>query len=245
MYYVYEFYIIDTNEIIYVGKGKGRRYKVKSQRNQLLTEMLKRFKCDSRIVKTFDNEKEAYNFEYDYIKIMKSKGKCVCNIYNGGAGGSGEYWTDELRQEYSKKNVMKSEKQRERMRKHNPMKNPEIAAKTNALKRKPVIVGDVEYPSVKIACQTLNVTSEAIASWCKKGINRKGEKCHYKGQEQVIFKDKRYNKGGCRPLIYGETYYESPIDLALELNCSVYKIYRWIKKEVSDDGIVCKYIDNK
>lgn len=29
MFYVYEWYIVDTGEIIYVGKGKGNRYKVR------------------------------------------------------------------------------------------------------------------------------------------------------------------------------------------------------------------------
>ena len=26
-YYVYEWFIVDTNEVFYVGKGKGNRYK--------------------------------------------------------------------------------------------------------------------------------------------------------------------------------------------------------------------------
>ena len=111
MYYVYEFFIVETNEIIYVGKGKGKRYRVVSQRNSLLTYILKHYKCDSRIVKTFQNEKDAYMFEYEYINTLKEKGLCICNIYCGGAGGSGEYWTDELREEYSINNVMKDENQ--------------------------------------------------------------------------------------------------------------------------------------
>ena len=242
MYYVYEFYIIDTGEIIYAGKGKGGRYKRKCQRNRLLTEMLKKFSCDSRIIKIFDNEKDAFNFEYEYIKKLKLKGECVCNIYNGGAGGSGEYWTDELREQYSKYNVMKSETQRKRMREHNPMSNPEIAEKTNSKKRKPVIVGDKEYISIKEARKELNATYESIILWCKKGQNAKGEICYFKGQNPTEFKDKRYNKGSCKPFIYADKYYECAIDLANELNCSVYKIYRWLKKGHCPNGTQCKYI---
>ena len=100
MYYVYEFYIVETNEIIYVGKGKGDRYKVKYHRNKLLTEKLNTYNCDSRIIKYFDNEKDAFMYEYEYIKLLKEQGLCSCNIYPGGAGGSGEYWTDELRKGY-------------------------------------------------------------------------------------------------------------------------------------------------
>lgn len=245
MYYVYEFYIIETNEIIYAGKGKGNRYKVRTGRNKLLTEMLKRFKCNSRIVKMFESEKEAFEYEYDYIKTQKAKGQCVCNIHSGGAGGSGEYWTDELKKEYSENNVMKSAKQRKRMREHNPMSNPDVAEKTNSQKRKPVIIGDKEYISIKEAKEKLNVTYESIILWCKKGINAKGEKCHFKGQEQVIFKDKRYNKGSCKLLIYKNKYYECAIDLAEELKCSKYKIYHWLQKGQSPDGTPCKYIMNK
>ena len=242
MYYVYEFYIIDTNEIIYAGKGKGNRYKVRNQRNRLLKNMLTRYNCDSRIIKTFTNEKDAFDYEYDYIKEMKLKGQCVCNIHNGGAGGSGEYWTEELREEYSKNNVMKSEKQRQRMREHNPMSNPEIAEKANGQKRKPVIIGNKEYASIKDAKNELNVSYEAIISWCKKGINRKGEKCHFKGEKQIIFTDKRYNKGSCKSVIYNGKIYESPLDLAEELKCSKYQMYRWVKKGHTPDGTICKYI---
>ena len=134
MYYVYEFYIVDTDEIVYVGKGTGRRYKVTSQRNELLTKMLAQNSCESRIVKTFENEKDAFAFEFDYINELKARGQCVCNIHSGGAGGSGEYWTEELRKEYSEKNVMKSPEQRKRMSANNPMKNPEIAKRTNGKK---------------------------------------------------------------------------------------------------------------
>ena len=35
MYYVYEWYNVDTGEILYVGKGTGNRYKVKHGRNKL------------------------------------------------------------------------------------------------------------------------------------------------------------------------------------------------------------------
>lgn len=35
MYYVYEWYNVDTGEILYVGKGKGYRYKVTHGRNKL------------------------------------------------------------------------------------------------------------------------------------------------------------------------------------------------------------------
>lgn len=244
MYYVYEFYIIETGEIIYVGKGRGNRYKVKHSRNRLLTDALKKQNCDSRIVKQFENENDAFKFEYDYINLLKEKGQCTCNIHSGGAGGSGEYWTDELREEYSKNNVMKLPEQRKRMREHNPMSNPEIAEKTNGQKRKRVIIGSKEYASIKDAKRELNTSYESIILWCKKGINAKGEKCYFKGQIPVEFKDKRYNKGSCKSLTYLGKHYECPLDLAEELGYSATTIYSWLKRGFNTDGIPCRYDDD-
>ena len=244
MYYVYEFYIKDTGEVIYAGKGTKERYRVRSQRNQFLTDMLRRYDCDSRIVKEFESEQEAYLFEYEYIKSLKEKGQCVCNIYNGGAGGSGEYWTDKLREEYSKNNVMKAEAQRQRMSKENPMKNPDIAARVNKRKRRPVIIGDKEYSSVKEACDNLGVSNATIKNWCKKGISYNGELCRYKDEDQVVFTDKRYNKGTCKGMTYKGKHYETVIDLAEELNCNVTKLYHWLHKGFDNHGNPIRYDDD-
>ena len=244
MYYVYEFYIIETGEIIYAGKGKGKRYKVKWGRNKLLTEMLNKYNCDSRIIKYFDNEKEAFEYEYWYIKELKDKGQCKCNIHCGGAGGSGEYWTDELRHEYSENNVMKDPKQRERMSQQNPMKNPEIAVRVAKQKQRAVIINNQEFESVKEAMEFYHVCYEVIQRWCKKGINPFGHLCRYKDEEQVEFIGKRYNKGGCKPLQYQGKIYESPLDLAEELSCSPSRIYSWLKRGFNPDGITCRYLDD-
>ena len=129
MYYVYEWFIVETGEVIYVGKGTGRRYKVRKH-NRLFNEMIRRFECDSRIVKEFGTEREAFEFEFVRINEMHERGQCVCNIHNGGYGGTVEWWTDELRAHYSEINVMKSEEQRKRMSENNPMKDKKIAEKT-------------------------------------------------------------------------------------------------------------------
>ena len=243
MYYVYEWFNCETNEIFYVGKGTGRRLKVR-KRNSLFNKYIKENKCESRVVKYFETEKEAFEFEYNYIKELKLQGQCKCNMHSGGAGGSVEYWTDELRKEYSIHNVMKSENQRKRMSDNNPMKNKEICLKVNSQKRKPVIIGDTEYASIKDAVNALKVTSERIAYWCKRGANPKGEICRYKNSPQVIYDGKRFNKGGCRPIIYKAKEYESPIDIAKEFNISVYKVYRWARNGFDYYGNICRYLDD-
>lgn len=50
-YYIYEWFIIPTNEVFYVGKGKNKRYKTVRNRNKYFLDMYKAHECDVRIVK--------------------------------------------------------------------------------------------------------------------------------------------------------------------------------------------------
>lgn len=183
MFYVYEWYIKDTQEIIYVGKGCKNRYKV-TKHNKFFNEMIKRYKCESRIIKEFKNEKDAFDYEYIRINELKKKGQCICNIYQGGTGGTVNWWTDELRKQYSENNVMKSEKQRERMKNKNPMSNNDIAEKTNGKKRRKVIIGNITYISIKEAKEALGVSYSNLMTWNKKGITPNGEKIKIESQKQ-------------------------------------------------------------
>ena len=179
MYYVYEWYNIDTGEILYVGKGTGNRYKVKCGRNHLLKDAFHKYNCQSRIIKEFEDEKDAFAYEYERIEELRSMGLCSCNICCGGMGGSGEYWTDDMRKDFSEHNPMKNQAQRDRMSKNNPMKNPETAKRVEEKKSRHVTIGDTEYNSLKDAGEKYHITSTAILYWCKNGINRFGEPCRY------------------------------------------------------------------
>jgi len=183
MFYVYEWYIKDTQEIIYVGKGCRNRYKV-TKHNKFFNELIKRFECESRIIKEFENEKDAFNYEYIRIKELKEKGQCICNIYEGGTGGTKNWWTDNLRKQYSENNVMKSEKQNKRMKKNNPMSNKNIAEKTNGQKRRKVVIGDTTYKSIKEAKQILDVSYSNLITWSKRGITPNGEQIKIEPQKQ-------------------------------------------------------------
>lgn len=243
MFYVYEWYIVETGEVIYVGKGTGLRYKVRKH-NKFFNDMISRYKCESRIVKAFEDEKEAFLFEYDRIAELKSNGQCVCNIRDGGFGGTTEWWTDKLREQYSKNNVMKSECQRKRMSKHNPMKNRDTALKANSIKRRAVIIGDKKYDSVKSAMDAEKTSYSVIANWCKKGVNSRMEKCRFEDSEQIEFTDKRYNKCGCRALVFRGKYYETAKDLAEELSISVSAVLSWTRRGFTPHGEPCRYIDD-
>lgn len=183
MFYVYEWYIKDTKEIIYVGKGSKKRYLTK-QHNKLFKEMIKRFDCESRIIKYFDSEIEAFNYEYKRIEELKRKKQCVCNIYKGGFGGETQSWTDEKRKQYSEYNVMKSEEQRKRMSEQNPMKNPEIAKKVGIKHRKPFYIGNKLYNTLSEASKEYNVKIQTIRGWLNRGHNSKNEIARYKHDNQ-------------------------------------------------------------
>ena len=243
MYYVYEWYIIETGEIIYVGKGTGRRYKTRKH-NKLFGEMIKRFECDSRIVKEFENEKDAFDYEFQRVLELQMKGECVCNIYKGGTGGSTNWWTEERRKEYSEHNIMKSNAQRKRMSENNPMKRKDIAEKSNQWKRRAVIIGDKEYPSVKEAYIQCGVSYPTITAWCRKGLNPYGEKCRYKGCEQPEYTLKRFNKGGSRPVIYNGIEYECVKDCAEANGVGSSTIIEWCRRGFNPRGISCRYADD-
>lgn len=182
MFYVYEWYIKDTNEIIYVGKGCRNRYKVRKH-NAFFNDMIKHYDCDSRIVKTFDDEQQAFAYEYDRVKELKSIGQCRCNIYDGGCGGTTSWWTDEMKEKYSANNVMHSQKQRKRMSENNPMKNPITAEKVNSQKRIAVIIDGIKYRSIKEGANAIGVCETGLGYALKDGRKCKGHECKYDNQQ--------------------------------------------------------------
>ena len=236
MYYVYEWFIVKTGEIIYVGKGTGKRYKVRKH-NRLFNEMLKRFYCYSRIVKVFDSEKEAFEYEYEYINELKAKGQCVCNIMVGGNGGSTEWWSDDVRNKYSERNVMKSVAQRQRMSENNPMKNKEIAKKTNACKRKAVFIGEVGYPSITIASKALSVSAHTIIQWCKNGINAQGQICKYANEKDDVVVSKKE----AIPVIVNGVLYKSTNEASKKLGISRTVIDKYLRGKGKNDKYICEY----
>lgn len=242
MFYVYEWYIIDTNEVFYVGKGCKDRYKNVTRRNKLFKEVFKKNKCNVRIIKYFKNELDAFNYEHYKICELKDIGQCKCNLDNGGKGGVNFIWTPEMRDYYSKYNVMKSEKQRQRMSSRNPMKNPEIAKKVNAQKRKHPIINNQYYNSVEEASKAYNVSDCTIRIWCKQGYNTKNEKCHWSCEKEKVAKYIPYTG---KKVIYDNKIFPSIKELAKHLKLSKSTISSWLKYGFSTTGVVCKYLDDK
>ena len=177
-FYVYEWFIVETKEIFYVGKGSKNRYKHRKH-NNLFNYILQNNNCNSRIIKEFNTEEEAFEYEYIRINELWEKGQCKANIYKGGMGGTTKWWTPELKEKYSKQNVMKSKEQRERMSINNPMKNEETKKKVIEKISKKIVIGDIIYNSIKEASKVFGVYDTAINYWLKRGYARNLQKCYY------------------------------------------------------------------
>lgn len=74
-YYVYEWFIEETSEIFYVGKGTGNRVTSMKNRNKYFKNIRKKYKCNYRILKYFENEDEAYNYELERGLELKDIGQ--------------------------------------------------------------------------------------------------------------------------------------------------------------------------
>lgn len=100
-YYIYAWYYTDTNEIFYIGKGKGYRWKdVKGSRNNLFKSIIKKHldKGEVNVKKLYENltNKESLELERKLIKEYWSKGLCKANFHEGGCGGNtGNYKSKE------------------------------------------------------------------------------------------------------------------------------------------------------
>lgn len=77
-YYVYTWFIKESHKVFYVGKGSGNRVTSMKDRNQYFRNIRKHYECDYEIVKYFDTEEEAYDFEKSLGLQYKEKGEAWC-----------------------------------------------------------------------------------------------------------------------------------------------------------------------
>lgn len=95
VYYVYEYFIKDTNEIFYVGKGRDNRFK-DSNRNDVFTRICESYKVDVRKIRTGLTEQEAFDLEEETIKSYLDSGKFLANAqipigYRGAYSDDNDY----------------------------------------------------------------------------------------------------------------------------------------------------------
>ena len=242
MFYVYAWYNKDTKEIFYVGKGCGDRYKQVRNRNKLFIKYYKSHNCGVKIIKYFESEQDAFEYEHKHIVRLKKKGQCSCNLDNGGVGGVNFIWTDEMRKYKSENNPMKEPQQRKRMSRNNPMKDNDVSQRVGETKKRKVVINGRIYPGLVDASENFGVTTKAIADWCKRGYDTWGNPCRYYNEQQKVYSYKVTNS---KPVIVDGKRFESVKAAAKYLGTEHSElIIRAIKSNRKYKGHVCKY-DNQ
>jgi hypothetical protein len=90
MFYVYEHIRPDTNQVFYVGKGKGNRLNSLSDRNRYWNHIVAKV-GSFNAYKIAENEDEELVFlaEQERIDQLRRIGIKLCNVTNGGEGTTG------------------------------------------------------------------------------------------------------------------------------------------------------------
>lgn len=97
-YYVYIWFLVDTKEVFYVGKGSGNRVTSMKDRNKHFRNIRKKCNCDYEIVKYFDNEEDAYNYEKELGIKYKNIGQAWCCYV---LGKTDKYISNEIKRRIS------------------------------------------------------------------------------------------------------------------------------------------------
>lgn len=103
-YYVYIHKTVDTDEIFYVGKGFGRRAFSKDNRNRFWHNIVNKHGKVVEFIEQNMSESGALSLESNLIMKYKALGLCRANLSSGGtSGASGIKWSQESRENFSKK----------------------------------------------------------------------------------------------------------------------------------------------
>lgn len=98
-YYVYEYYIVPTGEVFYVGKGKNNRYKTLSKRNHFFQCIYRTHECAVRKIAEHLSEQEAFDKEREMIAYYRTHTSYrLTNQTDGGDGSSGYRMTEQQKQ---------------------------------------------------------------------------------------------------------------------------------------------------
>lgn len=243
-YYVYEWYNKKTNEVFYVGKGCRNRYKQISKRNKLFINYYNKNECESRIIKYFDNENDAFKYEHEKILYYKKHNQCFCNLDDGGKGGYNFVWTKEMKEYKSKYNPMKNSYQRNRISINNPMKNPDIKEKVRKKKCKKVVLGNKIYNSIKDLAKEYNIYDTAIQYWLKRGYGKNNQPCYYYGEKpkKIIIKNHETNN---KPVYIDGIYFKNVKSGAKYIGVWSESLIRAIKNNKLCQGHKCEYVNQQ
>jgi len=95
MYYVYQHSKADNNQVFYIGKGKGKRFKENRKRNDFWHRVVNKHGYIPKIIVNNLDEELAFLCEVEVIDLYKRLGFQLVNATNGGEGASGYKHSEE------------------------------------------------------------------------------------------------------------------------------------------------------
>lgn len=251
-FYVYEWYIEDTNEVFYIGKGTDDRYKRLNGRNYFFKCMYDTHNCNVR--KIFENltEKEAFEKEIETIKYYRENTDYrLTNQTDGGEGISGWIATEEYRKKISELvrgennpnyHNYWSDEQKEQLR-QKQKNNPLYKDKTNPNAKKIICLetGEV-FECIKFAREKYNIKSDGSITTALKNPRKTAGHLHWAiYSEELLDDNKRLecllnalsDNSAIKSMICLDdlSLYNSKTDLANKLNITVSKINWQLNKE--------------
>lgn len=113
-FYVYLHRRNDTNSVFYVGKGFGKRAWKKADRNQFWKRVESKHGRSVEIYKQNLTESEAFSLEKDLIR--KFGRETLCNLNDGGEGGTRPAESSRLKMSQSRKGVKFTEEHKDKLR---------------------------------------------------------------------------------------------------------------------------------
>ena len=100
-YYIYRHIRLDNNTPFYIGKGKGNRAHIKSNRNKYWKNIVDSSGYEVEIILDNLTEEAAFTKEIEFIALYKGLGYCEANLTNGGEGSTGAIQSDETKTKLS------------------------------------------------------------------------------------------------------------------------------------------------
>lgn len=86
MFYVYEWFKVDTFEVFYVGKGTGIRRFELHNRSPHFKAIINKHRCAVRLIHQSLTNDDACALEIERIAELRAKGQAKCNYTSGGTG---------------------------------------------------------------------------------------------------------------------------------------------------------------
>lgn len=251
-FYVYEWYIVDTNEVFYVGKGTADRYKRLNGRNYFFQCMYKTHNCDVRKIYENLTEQESFEKEVETIKFYRENTNYrLTNQTDGGEGLSGWKATDEFRNKISKlvkgsNNPNYNHKWTDEMKESLSQKqkeNPLYKNENNPNAKKIICIETGEiFDCIKFAMEKYEIKNEGSVTIALKNPIRTAGGLHWSVYSKEL-DDEKYrfnylvkvllNKPNISPMICLDdlNLYNSKTNLAKHLNVTTSKIKWQLNKE--------------